>query len=78
MIFAIAAKSGWISQMCAGMELFLCSPVAPQLGIGVVSTNGAGFKGESTFTLRASLAALRQAQESRERATFSKSNRILR
>ena len=52
------------------MALFTCSPVAPQLWLGVVNTHGAGFQSGQAH-LR-SVPRLR-----RERATFNKSNRIL-
>jgi len=67
----ISAKSDWIRQICAGMALFTCSPVAPQLRLGVVSMNGAGFQSGQPH-LRS------EPRSRRERATFSKSNRILR
>ena len=55
---SISAKSGRIRQMCTGMELFICSPVAPQLRIGVCKYEwGWGFKADSAFTLGTALAA---------------------
>ena len=47
--FPISAKPSWIRQICAGMALFTCSPVAPQLRIRVVSTNGVAVKSEWHF-----------------------------
>jgi len=38
--------------MCVGMVLFKCSPVAPQLRIGVISTNGVGFQSGQCFYAR--------------------------